>query len=374
MKKDKLMEYIFSISLCIILFFNLFVLNMFKSKYIFALFLLVYLIIGFKYVKPRKVDDTNKKKVILFMCVFAIFYIMFLYIVGIFVGLYKNPVGFNIKGIIKWIIPFSAIIILTELIRSLFITRENKKATFIATIGFILIEVLTYIELYITFNLETILALIGYVVLYAISINLLCNYIAKRYGYIPNMVYRVITSIYIYIIPVLPDIYIFFQSVFRIIYPYIIYLVLDYAFIKDNFKLAVKNQKTNVVFLIVGIIIAFLIVMLISCQFKYGIMVVGSSSMAGSIKKGDAVIFEKFEKQELEEGQVIIFDKDELQTIHRIEDIQVVNGETIYYTKGDNNQQRDEGYRTKNEIKGVVKFKILYIGWPTLWVNSLFEN
>jgi signal peptidase I len=374
MKKDKLIEYIFSISLCIILFFNLFVLNIFNNKYVFAIFLLIYLVVVLKFIKPKKADSINKKKVILFMTIFAILYIIFLYIVGIFVGFYENPVGFNLKGIYKWILPLSAIIVATELIRNLFLTRENKKATFIATIGLILIEVSTYIDLYTTLKLDTILALIGYVILHSISVNLLCNYIVRKYGYIPNIVYRIITSIYIYILPIIPDIYLFFQSVFRIIYPYIIYLVIDYAFTTDNFKLALKNKKTNIISLLISIILVFSIVLLVSCKFRYGIMVVGSSSMTGSINKGDAVIFEQYRGQELEEGQVIIFYKDNIQTIHRIEDIQLLNGETIYYTKGDNNQQKDDGYRIEQDIIGIVKFKLIYIGWPTIWVKQIFST
>lgn len=96
--------------------------------------------------------------------------------------------------------------------------------------------------------------------------------------------------------------------------------------------------------------------------------------MAGSINKGDAIFFEQYRGQKLEEGQVIVFLKDNVQTIHRIDDIQILNGETIYYTKGDNNQQKDEGYRIEQDIKGIVKFRLLYIGWPTVWLNQLFNT
>lgn len=96
--------------------------------------------------------------------------------------------------------------------------------------------------------------------------------------------------------------------------------------------------------------------------------------MTGTIDKGDAVVFERYDKQELEDGQIIVFVKDNVKTIHSIESIVVKNNETIYYTKGTNNQQRDEGYRTDKDIIGVVKFKIIDIGWPTIWLNDLFTK
>lgn len=374
MKKDKVIEYILVLILCGVLFFNLFVLNIFENQYILAIFLLIYFIICVKFIKSRKIQSLNKKNIIILMVIFAFIYILILYIIGIFVGFYKNPIRFNIKEFVNRILPLTTIIIFSELIRNAFVARNDRKSTIIITIALVLVDVSTYINLYSIFNLEEVLALIGYVGLSSISTNLLCNYIVKRYSYVPNILYRIITTIYIYIFGILPDIYLFFQTVIRIIYPYIIYLGIDFAFSIDNFKIAAKNKKTNILVLIITIFLLISMVLLISCKFKYGIMVVGSSSMTGSINKGDAIVFEQYNGQELEEGEIIIFDKEQIVTIHRIKNVQILNGETIYYTKGDYNQQQDEGYRTSKDIKGIVKFKIMYIGWPTIWVNELFSN
>ena len=138
-------------------------------------------------------------------------------------------------------------------------------------------------------------------------------------------------------------------------------------------KMLLTQKSTNVISLIITIILLVGLILLISCKFKYGIMVVGSGSMTGSINKGDAVIFEQYKKQELYIGDVIIFILDKTPTIHRIVDIQTLNNEKIYYTKGDNNQDNDQGFRVESDIKGIVKFRVIYIGWPTLWVNELFN-
>jgi signal peptidase I len=118
--------------------------------------------------------------------------------------------------------------------------------------------------------------------------------------------------------------------------------------------------------------ISAVLVMLISCQFRYGIIVVGSGSMTGSIDMGDAVVFEKYDKQEIELGQVIIFDYNGMKTIHRVVDIQKVDGEWRYYTKGDANALADNDYRLKKDVEALVKFKVKYIGYPTLFIRSIF--
>lgn len=374
MKKDKIIEYFFIICLCCVLFFNLFVLNVFNNKYVFSIFLLLYWVICNKFVKGRKISNQNKKNVILLVTVFALIYVILLYIIGIFAGFYKNPVGFSIKNLYRRIIPITAIIIFSELIRAIIVTKNNKKPTILITIALVLVDICLDIQLYSSFRLEEILSLVGYVCMSSISINLLCNYMVKRYGTIPCILYRIIITMYAYIFPILPDIYAFFETVYRIIYPYLIYIIIDFTFSKNNFKFALKDKQINLISLIIGIIFSLGLVMLVSCKFKYGIMVVGSYSMSGCFEKGDAVIFEQYKEQELQEGDVIIFNKEGIRTIHRIDDKQKYNNETIFYTKGDNNQQRDKGYITSQDITGIVRKKVLYIGWPTVWLNEVFTK
>lgn len=374
MKTDKLIEYIFIIILCFILFFDLFVSNIFYDKSILAIFLGIYVIVCRIFMKSSKIDNVNKKIVIFLMTSFGAFYVVVLYITGIFVGFYRNATGFSLYVLCNRILPLVAIIIFSEIIRGIFVARGNKKSIILMTIALILIDITIYINLYNFSILEDVLALIGYVCLSSISMNLLGNYNAKRYGIISNIVYRIITTIYIYIFSILPDIYLFFQSTFRIVYPYIIYLIIDNLFEKDKFRMAARDKKMSWINLLIGLVTVLCIVLLISCKFKYGVLVVGSSSMTNSVNKGDAVFFEQYNKQTLEEGQIIIFQNDNVRTIHRIEDIQTLNGEKVYYTKGDNNQQRDDGYRKENDIVGIVDFKISYIGWPTVWLNDMFKK
>lgn len=374
MKKDKIIEYTLAIILSVVLFFDFFVLNIFKNKILLAMFLGLYAIMCEIIIKSRKVDNTNKKTVITLMTIFGFIYVITLYLIGIFVGFYKNPSALGLKTINNKILANAMLIIFMELIRGKFIERKRKFSTILVTIGLVLVDVTTYIYSYNFSVLEDVLTLIGYVILSSISVNLLCNYIAKRYGIIPNIIYRIITVIYTYIFPILPDIYLFFQTTFRILYPYMIYLVIDNLLERETFKVAIENRKVSFISFIIEIIVVIGIVLLISCNFKYGVIVVGSSSMSKNINKGDAVVYERYENQTLEEGQVIIFYKDDIRMIHRIQDVQVLNGEHIYYTKGDNNQQQDEGYRKAKDIMGVVKLKVIYIGWPTIWVNDLFEH
>ena len=177
-----------------------------------------------------------------------------------------------------------------------------------------------------------------------------------------------------YIIPIIPDVHIYLRAVLRMIYPYLIYLGLEFLFGQKIKATEYKNSKRNKIYSIIILIIAILITMLISCKFWHGILVIGSESMTGALNKGDAVVFEKYDNQEIQEGQVIIFLKNNLRTVHRIVDINEINGNLRIYTKGDANTDIDEGFIETKDIVGICNFRLQYIGYPTLWINNLFKK
>ena len=60
--------------------------------------------------------------------------------------------------------------------------------------------------------------------------------------------------------------------------------------------------------------------------------------------------------------------------VHRIVEIEIINGTAYYYTKGDANEDRDAGYITSANIVGTVNYKLPAFGYPTLWIRSLFKR
>jgi len=315
------------------------------------------------------------------MLIFTGIYLVIFYLLGLYFGFVIPKATLSLWTVNRFIIPITIIIISTEIIRKVFLSQNGKISirgkkinislilTYIATV---LIDLLIYTGIYDLTNLDDFLTALGFVLFASLSCNLLYNYICTRYGSKCIIIYRLITTLYIYIIPVIPDIYIFFQSFIRMLYPYLIYLLLEKFYAQNDFVVAYKDKKKEIIGNTILLIVMTLIIMLISCQFKYGILVVGSRSMTGSINIGDAVIYERYDGGNISKGQVIIFDYNGIQTIHRIIEIRNVNGEKRYYTKGDANSKMDEGYATEEKIHGLVRLKVKYIGYPTLWIRQLF--
>ena len=134
-----------------------------------------------------------------------------------------------------------------------------------------------------------------------------------------------------------------------------------------------KNRIGNIVSWI-SLALMVMLIGLISCRFSYCLLIIGSDSMTGAINKGDAIIYEVYDDQVIEEGDVLIFDKNGTTYVHRVIKIENVEGQIRYTTKGDANESADTVYVVVSNIIGIHRVKISFIGYPTLWINSIFDR
>ena len=135
-----------------------------------------------------------------------------------------------------------------------------------------------------------------------------------------------------------------------------------------------KGKKLSVIGTVIVIILIISGIMLISCQFRFGAIVIATESMTGEINKGDMIIYERYDGQTIKEGQVIVFQKNQNNIVHRVVEIEHIGGEVRYITKGDANDGVDLGYITDKDIVGLTDMKVAYIGFPTLWLRELLPS
>jgi len=374
MNRDKIKLYVLEILLLLVLFLALFVSNIF-NRTVLAILLFVFAIITRIFIKRKKAASIYKKQVVWLMFGFSIIYIVVFYLMGLYFGYYKAPTTFGLATVIKFILPLATIIYSSELIRKTIIVQDSKLSKVLISISMVLIDLIVYSGVYDITNMDDMLTVLGFIFFASIACNLLYNYITVRYSSTGVIIYRMITVLYIYLIPYIPDVYLFFRTFLRMLYPYIIYVVLDYTYSKTNYASQYKDRKKNMIWSTVSLIITAIIIALISCQFRLGILVIGSGSMTGTIDKGDAIIYESYKNDsKVKSGTVIVFEKDNIQIVHRVVDVISSGGTLRYYTKGDANKKIDDGYITSNDIHGIVKFKIPYIGYPSLWIRDLFKK
>ena len=381
MKTNELKIYFIEVFMIIILFFALFAPSIIGRE-ILSIILLIYSLIVLSLFKKKKIHSIYHKQVIILLLLFGVLYVALFYLLGVFFGFTKAKITLSLWSMVHFIIPTTLLIVTSELIRNRLLEQElkldirGKKLNLsmgLCYIGMVLVDLLIYTGVYDLTRLDDFLTALGFVLFASMSCNLLYNYISVRFGSNGIIAFRLITVLFAFIIPFVPDVYLFFRSFLRILFPYFVYLVFEKTYAKQGFEIAYKDKKKNIIETTVVITITALLVALVSCKFTYGIIVIGSESMTGSINMGDAVIFKNTKVDKVNVGDVVIFEKDGIKTVHRVVEIMNFNGEDRYFTKGDSNPKKDEGYITRKDITGIVKLKIQYLGYPTLFVRNLFE-
>ena len=371
MKKDKIKIYIFESLICLIFFFTLFVSSVYL-RVIIASILLLSLFIIKRFLHKRNIVSLYHKQVTFLLGLLSILFLLVFYILGLYFGYATSLIKFSLATLLLIVVPTTIIIITSEIIRSIFLVEKSIISKILITLAMVLIDVSLYtnINQIITFTGFT--NIISFSVFASIASNLLWNYTSIRYGYKPAIIFRLIFTLYEFIIPIIPNIFIYFRCFLRIIYPYIIYIILEMLYSRKEVVVAVKARRRDNIITVILLTIMIVIIMLVSCEFKYGLLVIGTGSMKGTIDIGDAILYESYEGQNIKEEQVIVFERDNMKVVHRVIDIKEVNGIKRYYTKGDANTRKDTGYITSEEIIGFVKFKIKYIGYPTLALQRFF--
>lgn len=330
------------------------------------------------FIRKRRALSLHAKMVLLLMAVIGALYLMGYYVSGLFVGFTKTGYGLKPDVIMTLILPIGMIIVTTELIRYVLCAQEKTGAAVFAYLICLVADVLICSNLAGISNFATFMDVVGMTLFPGLLYNLLYNYLSARYGWKPNLAFRALTVWIFYWIPYGSAISQSLLAFVNLLLPIAIYLFIDALYEKKRrYALGKKNRVSRIVSRALTALVLILMigtVMLVSNHFTYGAYVIATESMTGELNKGDVAICERYEAQFIQEGQIVAFERSDSVVVHRIVDIKIVNGITQYYTQGDANENRDAGYITDGQILGLVKAKVPLLGYPSLWLRSLFAH
>ncbi|MBQ9086216.1 MAG: signal peptidase I [Clostridia bacterium] len=374
MNRDKKILYAVSITVLAVLLLSLFV-DVGSGRIFTAILLLPLTLLTCFLVRKRVSHAVSKKEVTLLMGVIAALYAILIQISGIWFGYYNSVYPLSLSSLAKYILPISIIIITIEIIRSVLLAQKNKLAEITSYLASVVAELLICSNLQGLKSFNQFMDLVGLFFFPAITANLLYHFISKRYGKIPNIVYRSITTLYVYLLPTTPAIPDALMAAIRLLTPLAVWGLVAALFERKRKRVHTKAKKAaNGISIVAAVLVMISIVMLISCQFRFGTLVIATESMTGEINKGDVIIYERYDGSAIQEGQVIVFSKGDAKIVHRVVQITQIGGTTRYYTKGDANETMDMGYIEAGQIVGTVCFKVAYVGHPTLWLREAIEQ
>ena len=368
---------IFDIILSIILILNSFILNILGNYYYMCIFLVI-LLIEFKFLFGFEKDRYRyTRDIIINMLIILLVSFIIYYIIGIFIGFYETRNYLNFYGIRTFIVPYIAMIVLREYLRAQMLnkTEKSKILTVIVCLIFMLLELSP--RLY-TSNLEgnySKFIFIALTILPIISNNIVCTYIAKKVGYKPNIFWLLVVGLYTIFLPIAPNDGYYIQSLIKFLFPFFIKYN-TYSFFKKRDKDIPISYIKKRVYIEVPLlaVIVFMLAYFVSGFFRYYAISIATGSMYPNINVGDVVIVDQHKDyKDLKIGDVIAYKYGKVVIVHRLSDIIVIGDDYYFYTKGDNNEKKDNYIIYPDTIIGDVKVKIPYIGYPTVWLNELFK-
>ena len=173
------------------------------------------------FVKKRSILSLYKKNVLYLIIVISLVYLTIYYLSGIKFG-YLQSHKFSFSIIFKYILPFSAIIISSELIRHVFLAQNKKCVDLIAYISSILIDYLMVYNVFSFNNFNMFIDIMSLTLLPSIMFNILYHNLSKEYGLWPGISFRLVLTLYPFIIPIIPNTPESLVSLFNLFVPLLI--------------------------------------------------------------------------------------------------------------------------------------------------------
>ena len=338
--------------------------------------LIFFLVLGFEK-RNKRLNKIVDFDVFTFSMVFLIFYYLF----GIIIGYAESNNYLTLYGLTVFIIPTILKIVFKEHLRNSFLTKsgDNKFLIIYTTLLFIMIDILSALSILKMSNMHDLFLFIALVLLPSITVNIFATYINIKVGFMPVIIYLLIFSLYQYIVPIVPDPSEYLKAIIDFVLPILILFKVRKNVNKysDEDKEIDRNyKKSAIIILIIPIVLTIIIIYFVSGYFRYYALAIASGSMHPIFDRGSVVITEQVNDKydnydKLKEGEIIAFKAEKNVVVHRLIRIVNVGDEVYYYTKGDANKEEDNYLIKKENIIGIVRFKIPYIGYPTVWFSEI---
>lgn len=207
-----------------------------------------------------------------------------------------------------------------------------------------------------------------------IACSFLLTYLAFNAGLGPQLTFRLGFVAILYVPPIIPKYDWYMIGIALLLLVVATYIAID----RTRKELAVNGRHYrharrayDVMFLTVSVVLAFFMV----GAFSYEPQVIMSNSMKPVFSRGSMVIVKKVSAMDVRVGDIVQYKAPGHTTTHRVTNIDFAvdgSGKRVFTTQGDNSPSPDPLVQA-NQIVGIIRAQIPYIGYPTVWLNEFFK-
>jgi len=341
------------------------------------LFLFFICALSYYLTKGFQIRNRNKYSKRQNVIIIVIGYFLIYYLSGLVFGFLKNGYSLSINGIITNFISYFLIVIFKEYIRYKIIFSTKKKFNLIlVTIFFILLD----IEFNYLIGMNDSISVFEYFfkdIVPIIIMNITSTYLIYKIDFICDFLYRgVLVGISLFS-PILPDHQWIISNFLLICLLLVLVFSIDHLVdLEDKRKRKREIKKENPYVTWFMFFVVFIFILFIIGFFKYQPIAILSDSMKNYYSRGDVVVVEKINRDDvnlIKMNDIIYYKHDNKYITHRVVDIKLEDNLYKFYTKGDNNASIDDWEVRESDLIGIVKFKIKFLGWPSVWFYELMN-
>ena len=326
----------------------------------------------------RTAGGLRVKAAIIQLALMIGFFQVLLYVIGgLFSSFGKSPYSFTPTGILTNLVFVGSMLVGMELSRAWLINRLGRKHTLLAVAFVAVLYTLLSIPLARITGLRPDLASISYMnstVLPALAENLLASFLALLGGPLAAIAYRGILRAFWWFCPILPDLPWAFKGLIGVVVPIVGLVVANtLRASRPRHRHARREGEGSLAGWVVTTIIAVAIIWFAVGLFPVHPTTVISGSMRPTLDVGDVVIVIKVPADTVKPGDIIQFREAEgISTVHRVVEIQEIEGNMVFVTQGDDNRAPDSDLVLADNVVGKVIFNIPKVGWAAIAVKEFF--
>ncbi len=327
-----------------------------------------------QWAKPR-----FKNSLIQLALMVGFFQVAMLVIGGFFFGFGRSSISFAPLRIIRSLFLAVMTLIGMETSRAWLVNRLGKHHTFLALALVTLLYTLLAIPLAALISSREPLELVHYLnstIFPLLAENLLASFLALLAGPLAAIAYLGLLQAFRLFSPVLPDLTWVLQGLIGTMVP-ILGFVVAQNFYSSKTERGPKGRNTESRFPVGWIVTTIAAVTII--WFSVGLFpihptLVASGSMRPAIDVGDVLIIAKAPADVVEEGDIIQFKRGDVTIMHRVIEIQEIEGAKSFITQGDANNAPDPEPVGPDQVVGKAVFTVPKIGWVAIVIKNFFSG
>lgn len=211
----------------------------------------------------------------------------------------------------------------------------------------------------------------------SLATSAVLTYLAINAGLRAQLVYRIGLLAIVLLPPVIPKHDWYMIGMAAVVIPVAVYLVLEkFTRSEDYRRQTVRQHDSSKVVNGMFFVVMVVMVMFMTGVFTYKPLVIMSNSMVPVFSRGSVVVVQKINAVDIRQGDIVQYESSGKMVTHRVVDIKRYSSESddlVFTTQGDNSPSKDKPVR-QNQIVGVVRGSVPFVGYPTVWLQEIIKG